>query len=131
VRAKIRSFWSIGGRPAPFPVTTELRGLFCTSDGPRHARAWPFERTASLAYVAGVHVFMACIKPKTWMAGTSPATTVSSMRSPDGAERNPGFGGPTSQVLVMPALVAGIHVFAACVKPKTWMAGTSPAMTVG
>jgi hypothetical protein len=31
----------------------------------------------------------------------------------------------------MPALVAGIHVFTACVKPKTWMAGTSPAMTVG
>jgi len=33
-------------------------------------------------------------------------------------------------VLVMPALVAGIHVFAARVEPKTWMAGTSPAMTV-
>jgi hypothetical protein len=32
-------------------------------------------------------------------------------------------------ILVMPALVAGIHVFAGCVKPKTWMAGTSPAMT--
>jgi hypothetical protein len=32
--------------------------------------------------------------------------------------------------VVMPALVGGIHVFAACVKPKTWMAGTSPAMTV-
>jgi hypothetical protein len=31
----------------------------------------------------------------------------------------------------MPALVAGIHVFTACVKQKTWMAGTSPAMTVG
>jgi hypothetical protein len=31
----------------------------------------------------------------------------------------------------MPALVAGIHGFTACVKPKTWMAGTSPAMTVG
>jgi hypothetical protein len=27
----------------------------------------------------------------------------------------------------MPALVAGIHAFAA--KSKTWMAGTSPAMT--
>jgi hypothetical protein len=27
----------------------------------------------------------------------------------------------------MPALVAGIHVFRA--KSKTWMAGTSPAMT--
>ncbi len=27
----------------------------------------------------------------------------------------------------MPALVAGIHVF--CASTKTWMAGTSPAMT--
>ena len=32
---------------------------------------------------------------------------------------------------VIPALVAGIHVFMVRVKPKTWMAGTSPAMTVG
>ena len=31
---------------------------------------------------------------------------------------------------VMPALVAGIHVFVACGQPKTWMAGKSPAMTV-
>jgi hypothetical protein len=30
----------------------------------------------------------------------------------------------------MPAVVAGIHVFAACSELKTWMAGTSPAMTV-
>jgi hypothetical protein len=30
---------------------------------------------------------------------------------------------------VMPALVAGIHVFLASPKLKTWMAGTSPAMT--
>jgi hypothetical protein len=29
----------------------------------------------------------------------------------------------------MPALVAGIHVFAALQTTKTWMAGTSPAMT--
>jgi hypothetical protein len=29
----------------------------------------------------------------------------------------------------MPALVAGIHVFLAAI--KTWMAGTSPAMTNG
>src|SRR5690242_2010909 len=29
----------------------------------------------------------------------------------------------------MPALVAGIHVFAADPKRKAWMAGTSPAMT--
>jgi hypothetical protein len=28
----------------------------------------------------------------------------------------------------MPGLVPGIHVFSA-VNPKTWMAGTSPAMT--
>ena len=31
---------------------------------------------------------------------------------------------------VMPALVAGIHVFTALQLVKTWMAGTSPAMTV-
>jgi hypothetical protein len=30
----------------------------------------------------------------------------------------------------MPALVAGIHVLAAMQKEKTWMAGTSPAMTI-
>jgi hypothetical protein len=31
----------------------------------------------------------------------------------------------------MPALVAGIHVFLPSSRqPKTWMAGTSPAMTV-
>ena len=29
----------------------------------------------------------------------------------------------------MPALVAGIHVLNACSFQKTWMAGTSPAMT--
>jgi len=29
----------------------------------------------------------------------------------------------------MPGLVPGIHVFAASKKEKTWMAGTSPAMT--
>src|SRR6516162_214175 len=29
----------------------------------------------------------------------------------------------------MPALVAGIHVLSAAYEPKTWMAGTSPAMT--
>jgi hypothetical protein len=29
----------------------------------------------------------------------------------------------------MPALVAGIHVFDALCAEKTWMAGTSPAMT--
>jgi len=30
----------------------------------------------------------------------------------------------------MPALVAGIHVFLSEVQPRTWMAGTSPAMTI-
>jgi hypothetical protein len=30
---------------------------------------------------------------------------------------------------VMPALVAGIHVFSFSPQHKTWMAGTSPAMT--
>jgi hypothetical protein len=30
---------------------------------------------------------------------------------------------------VMPALVAGIHVYTTCQHGKTWMAGTSPAMT--
>jgi hypothetical protein len=34
-------------------------------------------------------------------------------------------------ILVMPPLVAGIHVFMVCGKVKTWMAGTSPAMTAG
>jgi hypothetical protein len=29
----------------------------------------------------------------------------------------------------MPALVAGIHVFLDVASEKTWMAGTSPAMT--
>jgi hypothetical protein len=30
----------------------------------------------------------------------------------------------------MPGLVPGIHVFAALKRSKTWMAGTSPAMTI-
>jgi hypothetical protein len=32
-------------------------------------------------------------------------------------------------ILVMPGLVPGIHEFAEDGKKKTWMAGTSPAMT--
>jgi hypothetical protein len=32
---------------------------------------------------------------------------------------------------VMPALVAGIHVLAIFPQGKTWMAGSSPAMTMG
>jgi hypothetical protein len=35
-------------------------------------------------------------------------------------------GNPAAPLFVMPALVAGIHVFAVT---KTWMAGTNPAMT--
>jgi hypothetical protein len=34
----------------------------------------------------------------------------------------------TPSQLVMPGLVPGIHVFSAAAR-KTWMAGTSPAMT--
>ncbi len=33
--------------------------------------------------------------------------------------------------VVIPALVAGIHVFMVRAEPKTWMAGTSPAMAAG
>jgi hypothetical protein len=65
-----------------------------------------------------------------------------SKRSPDGAQRNPGLprgvdAAPDFAPLhpgyfvVMPALVAGIHDFTVRANPKTWMAGTSPAMTVG
>src|SRR5258708_20319996 len=43
------------------------------------------------------------------------------------AERKRGPGPILSAV--MPALVAGIHVLAALQDQKTWMAGTSPAMT--
>jgi hypothetical protein len=32
-------------------------------------------------------------------------------------------------VVVMPGLVPGIHVLLRFAKEKTWMAGTSPAMT--
>jgi hypothetical protein len=39
-------------------------------------------------------------------------------------------GFPQVQNVFMPALVAGIRVFAANERGKTWMAGTSPAMTV-
>jgi len=33
-------------------------------------------------------------------------------------------------MFVMPGLVQGIHVFRTCAEMKTWMAGTSPAMTI-
>jgi hypothetical protein len=50
---------------------------FCTLASlvmPAHSRSK--DGVASLAYVAGIHVFAACVKPKTWMAGTSPAMTM-------------------------------------------------------
>jgi hypothetical protein len=52
--------------------------------GPLRSSPSPPNRAgfASLAYVAGIHVFYVCGKAKTWMAGTSPAMTVSSKRSP-------------------------------------------------
>jgi hypothetical protein len=34
-----------------------------------------------------------------------------------------------SVFLVMPGLVPGIHLFLVAASNKTWMAGTSPAMT--
>jgi len=39
------------------------------------------------------------------------------------------FKKPLSLVVVMPGLVPGIHVFPYALSNKTWMAGTSPAMT--
>jgi hypothetical protein len=41
---------------------------------PAHSR-WK-NGVALLAYVAGIHVFAGRVKPKMWMAGTSPAMTV-------------------------------------------------------
>jgi hypothetical protein len=32
--------------------------------------------------------------------------------------------------IVMPGLVPGIHIFLFLLAPKTWMAGSSPAMTI-
>src|SRR5207244_11556269 len=44
--------------------------------------------------------------------------------------RTPGLFQCPSLSAVMPALVAGIHVFLSLIAAnKTWMAGTSPAMT--
>jgi|GEM_PF-5395063 len=42
-----------------------------------------FARSRWLAYVAGIHVFSVVLKPKTWMAGTSPAMTVKRYRHAD------------------------------------------------
>jgi hypothetical protein len=78
---------------------------------------------------------------KTWMAGTSPAMTRREQAFRSGALR--GGGEPTA---VMPGLGPGIHAFAGCASRdghdtpgsaaaarlmarRTWMAGTSPAMT--
>jgi hypothetical protein len=56
----------------PFLINTAQVHLFV------HEVVMPAHRhskngAASLAYVAGIHVFLA--RPKTWMAGTSPAVT--------------------------------------------------------
>ena len=37
--------------------------------------------------------------------------------------------GHSAAKFVMPGLVPGIHVFSVIAKRKSWMAGTSPAMT--
>src|SRR5688572_22589257 len=50
-------------------------------------------------------------------------------RRPDGAWRC--RGRVRSLSAVMPGLVPGIHVLLAASENKTWMAGTSPAMTAG
>src|SRR5215831_97483 len=42
----------------------------------------------------------------------------------------PSIQAMATNTLVMPALVAGIHVFLSGAANKAWMAGTSPAMTV-
>ena len=58
------------------PPRISLRSIRATPASlvmPAHSRS---NGVASLAYVAGIQVFMACGQPKTWMAGTSPATTV-------------------------------------------------------
>jgi hypothetical protein len=51
---------------------------------PAHGRSK--NGVASLAYVAGIHVFAGRVEQKTWMAGTSPAMTVG------GARRHVHFG---------------------------------------
>ena len=79
--------------------------------------------------VPGIHVFTAPSLSKTWMAGTSPAMTV--VECSASLSSCPGFCADEMHRLssVMPGLVPGIHVFAALQQLKTWMAGTSPAMT--
>jgi hypothetical protein len=87
--------------------------------------------------VPGIHVFTAQQQAKTWMAGTSPAMTDET----DAAQARPSRVKRIASQFVMPAhsrpkdgvlshaYVAGIHVLAAQQQAKTWMAGTSPAMT--
>ena len=84
--------------------------------------------------VPGIHVFMAPSLSKTWMAGPTGAKTALRAFRPAMTLRratHSNLRSPESDCLssVMPALVAGIHVFAALQQFKTWMAGTSPAMT--
>jgi hypothetical protein len=50
------------------------------------------------ALVAGIHVFLAMPRLKTWMAGTSPAMTFEA--APDFAALNPGYDFPASLLLL-------------------------------
>jgi hypothetical protein len=43
---------------------------------------------------------------------------------------DPLFKPVANPCFVMPGLVPGIHVLSFPPRPRTWMAGTSPAMTV-
>src|SRR5260221_10799516 len=72
------------------------------------------------------------------MAGTGPAmTSVCRARAPTHWPKRtclstvmPGHDVETHCLSsVMPGFMPGIHVLAALPRPKTWMAGTSPAMT--
>ena len=73
------------------------------------------------ALVAGIHVFLCCAK--TWMAGSS-ARSKRFVASPGHDGRATGhYNG------VITGLVPVIHVLALLPQKKTWMAGTSPAMT--
>jgi len=84
---------------------------------------------------AGIHVFLhAGSRP--WMAGTKPGHDEANSARPsgnkpdhDGSNNKPGHdeGEPSAPPIhiVMPALVAGIHVFLHA-GSRPWMAGTKP-----
>jgi hypothetical protein len=60
---------------ASMPPRNSLRSIRATIPVmPAHSRSK--NGVASLAHVAGIHVFAGCVKSKTWMAGTSPAMTL-------------------------------------------------------